>query len=52
MEIQHAQGADEALEKLEKLNRDFRINLHDAAVVQRPFPDTLIGTNDAGEAGG
>ena len=33
MEVRHAQGAGEALAKLEKLNRDDPVNLHDAVVV-------------------
>jgi uncharacterized membrane protein len=40
------QGADEAPAKLEKLNRDFPINLHDEAVVSweagRTTPKTVI----------
>ncbi len=35
------QGAGEALAKLEKLNRDFLINLHDEAVVRKK-PKTVI----------
>jgi uncharacterized membrane protein len=39
-------GADEVLEKLEKLSRHFAINLHDAAVVSgkvgRKKPKTAI----------
>ena len=40
------QGADQVLAKLEKLNRDFLINLHDEAVVSwevgRKKPKTVI----------
>jgi len=40
------QGADEALAKLENLNRDFLINLHDEAAVSwevgRKKPNTVI----------
>jgi uncharacterized membrane protein len=37
-------GADEALAKLEKLNRDYLINLHDAAVVSWKVADEFRGT--------
>ena len=36
------QGADEVLAKLEKLNRDFVISLHDEVVVGWTKPKTVI----------
>lgn len=52
------QGADEALAKLEKLNRDFLINVHDAAVVswevgkKKPKTHEMHDTTAAGALGG
>ncbi len=51
-------GADEALAKLEKLNRDYLINLHDAAVVswevgkKKPKTHEMHDTAAAGALGG
>jgi uncharacterized membrane protein len=51
-------GADEALAKLEKLNRDYLINLHDAAVVswevskKKPKNHEMHDTAAAGALGG
>lgn len=52
------QGADEALAKLEKLNRDFVINVHDAAVVswepghKKPKTHEMHDTTASGALGG
>jgi uncharacterized membrane protein len=52
------QGADEALNKLEKLSRDYLINLHDAAVVswevgkKKPKTHEMHDTTKAGALGG
>jgi uncharacterized protein DUF1269 len=51
------QGADEALNKLEKLSRDYLINLHDAAVVswevgKKPKTHETHDTTKAGALGG
>jgi uncharacterized membrane protein len=52
------QGADEALNRLEKLSRDFLINLHDAAVVsweagkKKPATHEMHDTTEAGALGG
>ena len=52
------QGADEALDKLEKLNRDYAINLHDAAVVswevgkKKPATHEMHDTTKSGALGG
>ncbi len=52
------QGADEALTKLEKLNREYAINLHDAAVVtwevgkKRPATHEMNDTTTRGALGG
>ncbi len=52
------QGADEALNRLEKLSRDFLINLHDAAVVsweagkKKPATHEMHDTTKAGALGG
>lgn len=51
-------GADEALARLEKLNRDYVINLHDAAVVswqvgkKKPTTHEMHDTTAAGALGG
>ena len=51
-------GADEALARLEKLNRDFLIELHDAAVVswevgrKKPKTHEMHDTKAAGALGG
>ena len=51
-------GAEEALAKLEKLNRDYGINLHDAAVVswetgkKKPRTREVTGTAGGGALGG
>src|SRR6476659_127952 len=52
------QGADEALNKLEKLSRDFLINLHDAAVVswevgkKKPKTHEMHDSTKSGALGG
>ena len=52
------QGADEALAKLEKLNREYAINLHDAAVVswevgkKKPTTHEMHDTTSRGALGG
>ena len=52
------QGADEALDKLEKLNRDYAISLHDAAVVswevgkKKPATHEMHDTTASGALGG
>jgi uncharacterized membrane protein len=52
------QGADEALNKLEKLSRDYLINLHDAAVVswevgkKKPKTHEMHDTTKSGALGG
>ena len=52
------QGADEALAKLEKLNREYAINLHDAAVVsweagkKKPVTHEMNDTTARGALGG
>jgi uncharacterized membrane protein len=56
--VSNANGADEALAKLEKLNRDYLINLHDAAVVswevgkKKPKTHEMHDTAAAGALGG
>jgi uncharacterized membrane protein len=59
MEIQHTpRRADGALGKMEKLNRDYVINLHDAAVVswevgkKKPKTHEMHDTAKAGALGG
>src|SRR5438067_11449509 len=58
MEVQRAPGADEALDKLEKLSRDYLINLHDAAVVswevgkKKPTTHEMHDTTKSGALGG
>jgi uncharacterized membrane protein len=56
--VSNANGADEALAKLEKLNRDYPINLHDVAVVswevgkKKPKTHEIHDTAAAGALGG
>ena len=57
-EFNTPQGADEALLRLEKLNREFAINLHDAAVVswevgkKKPTTHEMNDTTAKGALGG